>query len=96
MNEGYTALQAHNSAIDHWRSEAEHATPRSQGLPTMLNLYEWAGMKRLYQWNLNARAGNKRPRQRQRTALYHKNDRMIKKRLKGQANYYWKTVRWFY
>ena len=32
---------------------------RSRRLPTILkNLYEWAGKKHLFLWNLNARAGN--------------------------------------
>ena len=40
-----TALQTQNSKFKPWRSEAEHATSRSQRLPTIFNLYEWAGKK---------------------------------------------------
>ena len=40
-----TTLQTQNSKFDPWRSEAEHATSRSRRLPTLLNLYEWAGEK---------------------------------------------------
>ena len=31
------------SKFEPWRSEAENATSRSQKLPTVLNVYEWAG-----------------------------------------------------
>ena len=33
----YTALQIFDSKLKPWRSEAEHATSRSQRLPTILN-----------------------------------------------------------
>ena len=40
-----TVLQTQDSKLEPWRSEAEHATSRSRRLPTILNLYEWAGKK---------------------------------------------------
>ena len=40
-----TALQPQDSKFETWRSETEHATSRSQRLPTILNLYEWAEKK---------------------------------------------------
>ena len=43
---GDTVLQTHDSKFGPWRSEAEHATSQSRRLPTILNLYEWAGKKR--------------------------------------------------
>ena len=42
-----TALQTQNSQFEPWWSEAENATFRSRRLPTILNLYEWAGKKHL-------------------------------------------------
>ena len=39
------------------RSEAEHAPSRSRRISTILNLYESAGKKYLFLWNLNARVG---------------------------------------
>ena len=35
-----TALQAQDAEFEPWWSEAELATSRSRGLPTLLNLYE--------------------------------------------------------
>ena len=35
-----TALQTQDSQFEPWRSEAEHATTRSQMLNTILDLYE--------------------------------------------------------
>ena len=43
-----TALQTQDSKSEPWRSEAEHATTRSQRLHTILNLYERAGKKRCF------------------------------------------------
>ena len=52
-----TTLQTQDSTFEHWGSEAEHATCRLRGLPTIPNLYQWARKKRLFLWNLNIRAG---------------------------------------
>ena len=38
-----TALQIQDSKFEPWRSEVEYASSRSRKLPTILNLYEWAG-----------------------------------------------------
>ena len=40
-----TALQTQDSKFEPWRSEAEFANSPSRRLPTILNLYEWAGKK---------------------------------------------------
>ena len=40
-----TVLQTQDSKFEPRRSEVEHATSRSRRLPTILNLYEWAGKK---------------------------------------------------
>ena len=40
-----TALQTQDSKFGPWLCEAEHATSHSRRLPTILNLYEWAGNK---------------------------------------------------
>ena len=42
-----TALKTQDSNVEPWRSEAEHATPRSRSrrLPTLFYLYDWAGKK---------------------------------------------------
>ena len=40
-----TALQTQDSIFEHWRSEAERATSRSRRFPTILNVYEGAGIK---------------------------------------------------
>ena len=39
-----------------WLSEAEHVTYRSRRLPTILNLYEWAG-KKLFFWKHEGQSG---------------------------------------
>ena len=53
----YTALQTHDSKLHPWLSEADHATLRSWRLPSMLNIFKWAGDKSLFLWTLKARAG---------------------------------------
>ena len=40
-----TALQTQDSRFELWRPEVKHANSRSRRLPTILNLYEWAGKK---------------------------------------------------
>ena len=40
-----TALQTQDLKFEHLRSESKHATSRSRRLPTILNIYEWAGKK---------------------------------------------------
>ena len=52
-----TALQTQDSKFEPCRSEAEHATSRSRRLPTILNIYEWAGENILFLWNMEARVG---------------------------------------
>ena len=42
-----------------WRSEVEHATSRSRRLPTLLNLYEWAGKKHFVFWKLECQNGGR-------------------------------------
>ena len=42
-----TVLQTQDSKFEPRRSEADHATSRSRRLPTILNLYEWAGKTNL-------------------------------------------------
>ena len=43
-----TALRTQDLKFDPWQSEAEHAASRSRRLPTILNLYEWAGNKLVF------------------------------------------------
>ena len=40
-----SALQTQDSKFEPWRSEGECASSRLSRLPTILNLYEWAGKK---------------------------------------------------
>ena len=40
-----TAIQTEDSKFEPWRFEAKQATSWSCRLPTILNLYEWAGKK---------------------------------------------------
>ena len=51
-----TALQTHDSKFEPWWSEAKYATSRSLRLPTILNLYEWAGRKHFCSLKLAWRA----------------------------------------
>ena len=53
----YTALQTQNLKFEPWRAEAEHASSRSRRLPTILNLYEWAGKKHLVSLKLEGQSG---------------------------------------
>ena len=55
-----TALQTQDSKFEHWRSEVKHGTFRSRRLPTILNVYEWAGKKTFFsnsgpEWGSNLR-----------------------------------------
>ena len=52
-----TAIQTQDSKFEPCRSEAVYATSRSRRLPTILNLYEWAGKKQFF-FKLKARAGH--------------------------------------
>ena len=52
-----TTLQAQDSEVELWWSEAEHATSRSRRLPTILNLCEWAGKKLLFSLKLEWQSG---------------------------------------
>ena len=52
-----TALQKQYSNFKLWRSEAELATSRSRRLPTILNLYKWAGKKHFVSLKLECQRG---------------------------------------
>ena len=52
-----TAFQAQDSKFKPWRFEAEHATSWSRRLPTILNLYEWAGKKHFVSLKLEGLSG---------------------------------------
>ena len=54
-------VQTHDLKFQPWRSEVEHATSWSRRLPTILNVYEWAGKKKYAltwrpEWGLNPRS----------------------------------------
>ena len=46
-----------DTRFEPWWSEAEHATSRSQRLPTILNLYEWACKKHFVSLKLEGQSG---------------------------------------
>ena len=50
-------LQTQDSKFEPCRSEAEHATYQSRRLPTILNLYEWAGKKHFVSLKLKGQSG---------------------------------------
>ena len=52
-----SALQTQHLKFEPWRSEAEHVTSRSQRLPTILNLYEWAEKKHFVSLKLGCQSG---------------------------------------
>ena len=54
-----TALQTQDSKFEAWRSEADNAISRSQRLPTILNLYEWAGKKHFVSLKLECQDGGR-------------------------------------
>ena len=55
-----TALQTQDSKFEPWRSEAELATSRSRRLPTIFNLYGWAGKKHFVSLKLECQSCLKR------------------------------------
>ena len=54
-----TALQRQDSKFEPRRSEAEHAASRSRGLPSILNLYEWAGKLSIVSFKLECQSGGR-------------------------------------
>ena len=52
-----TALRKHDTKFEPWRSEVEHATSRSQRLPTILNLYGWEWKKRFVYLKFEGQSG---------------------------------------
>ena len=52
-----TALQTQDSKFEPGRSEAEQATSRSRRLPTILDIYEWAGKKHFVSLKLEGQSG---------------------------------------
>ena len=53
-----TALQTQYSKIEAWRPEAEHTASQSRRLPTIMNLYEWAGKKHLVSLKFGCQSGH--------------------------------------
>ena len=54
-----TALQTQDEKFEAWRSEADNAISRSQRLPTILNIYEWAGKKHFVSVKLEFQDGGR-------------------------------------
>ena len=55
-----TVLQTQDSKFEHWRSEAKHATSRSQRLPTILTFTRGCG-RNIFYFFQNAETGNRTP-----------------------------------
>ena len=51
------AFQPQDSKFEPWRSEFKQTTSRSQRHPTILNLYEWVGMKHFVSLKLDGQSG---------------------------------------
>ena len=54
-----TVLQTQDSKFEPWWCESEHATSLSRRLPSILNLYEWAGKKLFGFFKLECQSGRR-------------------------------------